>query len=132
MPSYVRGRECRRISDDTIIRLYVEDGLDADSIGFDAGCSGSTVLNIVRAAGHEIRRSGGRRRSALAISRDQIIQMYRDGQSGPQIAAVAGCTPSAVYHMLRAAGVPIRDSASAGQLAERLRGRRRDRGPADG
>lgn len=131
MPSYVRGANNRLLSDAEIVRLYVS-GRDADSIGFDAGCSGSTVLNIVRAAGHEIRRSGGRRRLALAIPRDQIIQMYRDGQSGPQIAAVAGCTPSAVYHVLRAAGVPIRDSASAGQLAERLRGRRRDRGPADG
>jgi DNA-binding CsgD family transcriptional regulator len=127
MPSYVRGRGGRKLSDAEIIRLYVS-GRDADAIGFDAGCSSTTVLNLVRAAGETVRPSGGRRRSVLAISRDQIVQMYRDGQSGPQIAAVAGCTPSTVYHTLRAAGVPLRDSASAGRLAERLRAKRNPAG----
>lgn len=129
MPSYVRGANRRRLTDEQAVELYVG-GMDAESVGFQAGCSGTTVLNLVRAAGVPVRSASGRRKSPLGIPESEVIDLYLDGQSGPQIAAVAGCTPSAVYHVLRRAGVPIRDSASAGKLAERLRTRRRN--PADG
>jgi DNA-binding CsgD family transcriptional regulator len=130
MPSYVRGGRPRELTDAEIVSLYVEQKLDSDSVGARARCSGTTVLNLVRAAGHPIRSAGGRRKSTLPIPESKVIELYLAGQSGPQIAASAGCTPSSVYRVLRRAGVPIRDSASAGLLAERLRTRRRN--PADG
>jgi len=128
MPSYVRGGRPRALTDEQIVSLYVDEMLDGDTIGAAARCSGSTVLNLVRAAGQQVRPSGGRRRSTLSIPESEVARLYLDGQSGPQIAAIAGCTPSAVYHILRRNGVPIRDSATAGQLAERLRAKR---DPAD-
>lgn len=136
MPSYVRGGRTRALTDQQIVNMYVG-GMDAESVGFKAGCSGSTVLNLVRAAGQTVRPSGGRRRSTLSIPESEVVRLYLDGQSGPQIAVIAGCTPSAVYHILRRRNVPIRDSASAGRIAERLRAKRTPaartgQGPADG
>lgn len=125
MPSYVAGAMRRRISDAEIVRLYVDERLDSDSIGARAQCSGSTVLSLVRAAGFTPRLPGGRRKHSLKISEDEVVTRYLDGQSGPQIAEVAGCTPSNVYHVLRRRGVRLRDGVTAARLAERLRARPR-------
>ena len=112
MPSYVRGRQQRRVTDAEIIRLYVDAGMDADAIGFQAGCSGTTVLNIVRAAGHPIRNPGRGAPRAKRIPDDEIVRRYLAGQSGPLLAQIAGCTAGTVYRVLRDRGVEIRPSAS--------------------
>jgi hypothetical protein len=52
MPNYT-GRQ-RELSDAEIVELYRQ-GLDAETVGIAAGCSGSTVLAIVRAAGETVR-----------------------------------------------------------------------------
>jgi hypothetical protein len=116
MASYVRGRRSRQLSDDEIIKRYVEDGADAESIAFDARCSGTTILTIVRAAGHEIRKSGRGAPRQRLISDADIIRRYRDGQSGPLIADAAGCTPGTIYHLLRRNGVELRASPSGAAL----------------
>jgi hypothetical protein len=126
MPSYVRGAKARRLTNAEIIRLYVDELLDSDSIGFRAGCSGTTILNIVRAAGHPVRQAGRGAPRHRNISDEEIIARYRSGISGPAIADAAGCSASAIYHVLRRAGVQVRDSATAGSLAERLRAERKD------
>ena len=52
MPSYVRGRPTQRlISDQGILRLYLEEELDGDTISYRAGCSSTTVLEIIRKLG---------------------------------------------------------------------------------
>ena len=122
MPSYVRGRERRRLTDEQIIALYVG-GMDADTIGFRAGCSGTTVLNIVRKAGHPIRQAGRGAPRHRNISDEEIISRYRDGQSGPAIADAAGCSASGVYHVLRRNGVALRPAPT---------GRGRFKAPSDG
>lgn len=120
MPSYVRNR--RTLDDAEIIRLYVCEQLDSDTIGAKAQCSGTTVLNIVRSAGHPVRKSGrGVPRSRL-IDDAEIIRRYRDGASGPAIADAAGCSASGVYHVLRRHGVAIRPAPT---------GRGRFKAPAD-
>ena len=48
MPNYT-GRQ-RKLSDAEIIERYRQ-GADAETVGIAAGCSGTTVLAIVRAAG---------------------------------------------------------------------------------
>ena len=59
MPSYVRGRPPQRLlSDEEILRLYVEEELDGDTISYRAGCSGKTVLEIVRKLGGVVRERG--------------------------------------------------------------------------
>jgi hypothetical protein len=108
MPSYVRGRKYRRIGDDEIVRLYVEAGLDADTVGFRAGCSGTTILKIIRASGHPVRRAGRGAPRHRNISDEEIIERYRSGQSGPLIADAAGCTPGTIYHLLHRNGVTTR------------------------
>ena len=46
MPNYTARQ--RKLSDAEIVELYRQ-GLDAETVGIAAGCSGSTVLAIVRA-----------------------------------------------------------------------------------
>ena len=55
MPNYT-GRQ-RKLSDAEIIERYRQ-GHGAETVGIAAGCSGSTVLAIVRAAGETVRQRG--------------------------------------------------------------------------
>lgn len=48
----------RQLSDEEIVRLYVEEGLSSTDIGLTAGCSGNTVLALVRKAGCPVRGRG--------------------------------------------------------------------------
>ena len=73
MPSYIRGRPTQRlIPDEEILRLYVEERLDGDTIGYRAGCSAKTVLEIVRELGGVIQEHGKRR--TLKLTDAEIIQ----------------------------------------------------------
>lgn len=109
MASYTYGSRRRTLPDAEIVRLYVEEKLDSDTIGARAGCSATAVLDLVRAAGGEVRRAGGRRRSArLMLTENEIVRRYLAGESGPLLAYAAGCTSSAIYHLLRRHGVEMR------------------------
>jgi hypothetical protein len=111
MVSYTAGTLRRKLSDADIVRLYLDEGLDSDTVGAAAGCSGTKVLQLVRAAGGQVRRVGGPRRvSPLKLDADEIIRRYRAGESGPQIARIADCATSSVYHVLRSNGVALRPS----------------------
>lgn len=121
--SYTERR--RRLPDDEIVRLYVE-GLDSDSIGARANCSGTVVLSLVRSAGYPVRKPGGRKR-ALALPEDEICRRYLSGQSGPVIARVALCTPSSVYNVLKKHGVPRRLGLDQAAAASATAARRRRR-----
>jgi hypothetical protein len=112
MPSYVRGKQDRAISDAEIIRMYVDEDMDSESIGFHAHCSGTTVIAIVRAAGHPIRKAGRGVARKRGIDDDEIIKRYRAGQDGVRIANAAGCTPNTIYRVLRANGVVVRPPPS--------------------
>ena len=108
MPNYT-GRQ-RKLSDAEIIERYRQ-GADAETVGIAAGCSGTTVLAIVRAAGETIRQRGKGstgKRKRLALSDEEIIKRYQDGASAPEIAQVAGCTAEVIYRTLRNANVPRR------------------------
>lgn len=119
MASYVRGRRRRHLSDDEIIKRYVEDGADAESIAFDARCSGTTVLAIVRAAGHEIRKGGRGAPRKRLIDDSEIIRRYRAGQSGPLLADAAGCTAGTIYRLLRSYGVEVRPAPNGAALRKK-------------
>ena len=84
MPSYVRGRPTQRLlSDEEILRLYVEEELDGDTIAYRAGCNGTTILAIVRKLGGVVRERGGRNeRKTLKLTDAEIIQRYNDGARG--------------------------------------------------
>jgi hypothetical protein len=55
MPNYT-GHQ-RKLSDVEIIERYRQ-GLDAETVRIAAGCSGTTVLAIIRAAGETVRQRG--------------------------------------------------------------------------
>lgn len=111
MTSYTRRR--RTLPDEEIVKLYVDERQDSETIAFRAGCSSSTVLAIVRAAGHEVRRPGSPPPlKPRMISDAEIIRRYRDGQAGPRIADAAGCTPATVYRILRDHDVTVRPPPS--------------------
>ena len=119
MPNYT-GRQ-RTLSDAEIVELYRQ-GLDAETVGIAAGCSGTTVLAIVRAAGETIRQRGKgstSKRKRLALSDEEIIKRYQNGASAPEIAAVAGCTAEVIYRTLRNANVPRRTPYSHSRTRSR-------------
>jgi AraC-like DNA-binding protein len=120
MPSYATGRLRRKLPDAEIVRLYVEEKLDSDTIGARAGCSSTTVLDLVRAAGGTVRKPGApRQRAVLLIPDAEIIRRYRAGDSGPLIAYAAGCTPSTVYRILKDHGIAVRPPPNRrGRLAQ--------------
>jgi hypothetical protein len=106
MPTYTRSR---LLPDDEIISLYLS-GLDSETIGFRARCSGTTVLQIVRRAGHPVRPRGNHPGTPRAFSDGEMCKRYRLGESGQQIAAAAGCSIGTVYRILAANNVPRRPS----------------------
>jgi hypothetical protein len=108
MPNYTGRR--RTLSDAEIVELYRQ-GLDAETVGIAAGCSGTTVLVIVRAAGEPIRQRGKGstgRRKPIALSDEEIIKRYQNGASAPEIAEAAGCSAEVIYRTLRNANIPRR------------------------
>jgi DNA-binding CsgD family transcriptional regulator len=121
-PSFTGWR--RTLSDAEIVRLYVEEGLDSDTIGARAACSGTTVLDKVRNAGHPVRKPGGRRKTAiLKLSEEQICALYRAGESAPAIADRAACATSTIYLILRRHQIPRRPDA-ARMASRKARARR--------
>jgi hypothetical protein len=119
MPSYVRGRPPQRLlSDEEILRLYVEEELDSDTIGYRAGCSSTTVLEIVRKLGGVVRERGGRNeRKTLKLTDAEIIQRYNDGASGLTLAEQAGCDHATIYRVLHSHGVRTRAPSESGTAA---------------
>jgi len=84
-------------------------GVDADSVGYRAGCSAGTVLKIVRAAGHQPRGRGGVK-TLLAgnLPPAELVRLYETGLSIDKVASRAGCSVHAVRKALIAAGTRIR------------------------
>lgn len=107
-PTRYTGRQ-RRLSNEEIVALYAE-LKDSNAVGDRAGCSGPTVLGIVRAAGVQVPPPGGPtgRRVRLAIGDQQIVEMYRAGMTAREIAPRAGCSESMVYRILKDAKVAMR------------------------
>jgi DNA invertase Pin-like site-specific DNA recombinase len=119
MPSYTGRR--RKLGDAEIVELYRQ-GLDAETVGIAAGCSGTTVLAIVRAAGERVRRPGkgkAGKRKPRALSDDEIVRRYQDGASASEIAQVADCSPEVVYRTLRDANVPRRSRLGRSRVGDR-------------
>lgn len=59
MAYFLYGKPRQRLLEDAeIVRLYVEEGLSSDDVGLRAGCTGNTVLVLVRKAGGTVRRRG--------------------------------------------------------------------------
>ena len=127
MPSYTSLRR-RTLPDEELVRLYVEERLDSDTIGARANCSATYVLDRVREAGHPVRRSGGVR-SSLPIPDTEIVRRYLDGASGPVLAQALGCTPASIYAALRRCGVATRPDITAKAVAAAAT-KRRGRPPA--
>jgi hypothetical protein len=99
----------RKISDEEILRLYVEEGMDGDSIGYLADCSGTTARDIVRRQGGVLRRRAGLPADyARKVSDEDVIRRYQAGETGRELAAEAGCSMVTIYRILSLAGVPRR------------------------
>jgi hypothetical protein len=108
----------RLISDEEILRLYAEEELDSDTISYRAGCSSTTVLDIVRKLGGVVRGRGGcSERKTLKLTDAEIIQRYKDGASGLTLAEQAGCEPPTIYRVLHSHGVRTRTPTESGVAA---------------
>jgi hypothetical protein len=102
-------------------RLYLS-GLDSETIGFRANCSPTTVIDIVRRAGHPIRPRGNRPGPRRSMEDGEMIKRYRLGETGQQIADAAGCSVGTVYRILQREGVDRRPSNAS--LQRKLEARR--------
>jgi hypothetical protein len=120
MPTYTRTGQ-RRLPDQEIISLYLS-GLDSETIGFRANCSPTTVIDIVRRAGHPIRPRGNRPGIQRSMEDGEIVRLYRNGQTGQQIADAAGCSVGTVYRILQRHDVERRPSNNS--LQRKLEARR--------
>lgn len=127
MTSYTGGKTRRIMSDQDIVALYL-DGIDSETVGARAHCSATVVLDLVRQAGHPVRKPGGTpRRDLHKITDAEICRRYQEGQNGPQIADAAECSTSSVYNVLKRANIKRRlavDAARANASAARFRGLR--------
>jgi hypothetical protein len=98
----------RTMSDEDICRRYAETGSSVD-VSLEAGCSSTTVLQIVRAHGGTVGPSGGKGMTTeLALSEADICRRYLDGENGIRLAYIAGCCTSTLYRILKANGVQAR------------------------
>jgi hypothetical protein len=105
----------RFLPDAEILRLYAG-GVDSETIGFRAGCSGGTVIKVVRRLGGAVRGRAGRPAGyQRSLSDAEIIARYRNGETGREVAEAAGCTPPTIYHILSRHGVPRRPAHSHGK-----------------
>ena len=118
--SYISGRPPHRlISDAEILRLYMEEKLDADSISYRAGCSARTVLELVREQGGTVRGRGGRDPAkTLKLAVDVIVERYRNGESGLKLAELAGCDDGTIYRLLHQQGVVPRSARERAIMAK--------------
>lgn len=96
----------RLLTDEQICRMYLE-CRDSETVAYQAQCSGTTVLTIVKRHGIEVNKRGGREKP-LAISDEEICRMYLSGQSGIKIAESLGTYPLGIYKILERHGIERR------------------------
>jgi hypothetical protein len=132
MVSYVRGRGARTLSEPEIIALYLS-GEDSATVGAKANCDATTVLYLVKRAGHPVRPRGPRPRlKVLPLTDAEILESYREGLSGPTIADRCGVSAATIYKILKDGGCPCRPPASTAKAtaaATRARTRTKRKGP---
>ena len=99
-------------------------GLDALSVGLEAGCDSATVLKIVRDAGGAVRRRGGSKPHAKSrITIDEAAALYDSGLSVQEVASRAGIDHSTMRQRLTRHGVRLRSLADVA-LMKRLAGQK--------
>jgi hypothetical protein len=113
----------RRLSDQEIIDLYFS-GLDADTVGYRAGCHGATVLNIIKRAGLQPRRQGGvKPTKPTAWAEDRVELEYLAGMTLTTLAEKSGINRENLRRILIRRGVRLRTLKDYADL-QRARRRR--------
>jgi hypothetical protein len=111
----------RTLTPSQIVDLYLS-GLDSMSVGFQAGCSAGTVLNIVKAAGHTPRPRGGvKTKAVLAIPIEEAARLYLGGLAVQEVANLAGVDQMTMRKRLKDHGVKLRGHRDAMMAARRTR-----------
>jgi len=108
MPTYIRGRAVRTLSDEAIVRRYGA-GESSTDVAIAAHCTAEVVLYLVRRAGHPVRPRGAGARKPLPLTDAEIVKLYTvEGLSGPTLADRCQTTTATIYARLRRAGVTLR------------------------
>jgi hypothetical protein len=112
----------RKLTDQEIIDLYFS-GLDADAVGYRAGCHPSTVLNLIKRAGLKPRRRGGVKPvRPIAWTDDKIEAEYHAGMTITALAEQAGSNRENIRRLLVRRGVRLRtaqDYATVNRISRR-------------
>jgi hypothetical protein len=106
----------RTLTDAEVVEMYLS-GVDSFTVGLRGNLDPTTVLALVRAAGHQVRNRGGRKPlTALAIPIDQAIRLYNDGLSVQSVADKAGVDRATMAQAFQRAGVKMRTPQEAANL----------------
>jgi hypothetical protein len=106
----------RTLTDAEVVELYLS-GLDSFSVGLRGNLDATSVLALVRKAGHQVRnRGGGKPLAPLAIPLDQAIRLYDSGLSVQAVAERAGVDRATMAKAFRRAGVKIRSQQDVAAL----------------
>ena len=98
----------RTLTPSEIIQMYLS-GVDSLTVSLRANCDPQTVLNLVREAGHQVRKRGGVKGHKTAlIPIEEAARLYLNGQSIASVAEVAGLDHMTMRTRLKEHGVPIR------------------------
>jgi len=118
-----------------LVKMYLA-GQSAPSLGRRFRVSPTTILDAVREAGHEVRRSGPPRGTKLRkrgsptkieLDPDELRRLYVDEQhSIKEIARRLKCSELTVRARLRDYGIPLRSAQESREIAQRKRARWKD------
>lgn len=101
------GRPSLDLPIDEIAAAYIA-GAGSIELGEQHGCSHTTIVAHLRAAGVEIRPRANTRGSRVEVPIDDVIALYERGQGTKKIAAQYGCSPGTIQRRLEEAGITIR------------------------
>lgn len=111
----------RLLTDAEIVEMYLS-GVDSFTVGLRGNLDPTTVCKLVREAGHQVRRRGGRKPlTVLAIPLDQAIRLYNDGLSVQSVADKAGVDRATMASVFKRAGVRLRTQQEVANLRYRRR-----------
>jgi hypothetical protein len=111
----------RTLTDAEIVDLYLS-GLDSYTVGLRGNLDATIVCKLVRAAGHQVRKRGGRKLlTAHDIPIDQAIRLYESGLSVQAVADRARVDRVTMVGALKRAGVKIRSLPEVAAMKKRMK-----------
>jgi biotin operon repressor/DNA-binding Lrp family transcriptional regulator len=97
------------VATEDVVRLYLDEGMSADKVAHQLGCSRQTVINRLESAGVPRRSRGVKAPKRPDVTEEEVVRLYvNEGMTGVGIGTMLRCSPTTVSIHLKNAGVSIR------------------------